>query len=163
MLDIKFIKENKDLVAKAAKNKNRDIDVEEILRVAEERKKVRTEIDMVNQKRKEAANARDHALGTQLKADLEDLEHSYTEIDKQFVALMIKVPNIYSADTPIGKDESENKVVRQWGEIPKFDFTPIEHDEIGIKLGVIDTETAAEVAGSRFAYLKGPLVLMQFA
>src|SRR3989344_2335363 len=115
MLDIKFIKENKDLVAQAAKNKNRDIDVDEILRVAEERKKVRTEIDMVNQKRKEAAHARDHARGTELKADLEELEQRFVELDKQFVALMIKVPNIYSAVTPVGKDESENRVLMQWG------------------------------------------------
>ncbi len=163
MLDIKFIKENKDLVAQAAKNRNRDIDVDEILRTYEVRKSLRTEIDNLNQKRKEAANARDITLGQQIKVDLEDLEKRFAEADKQFVALMIKVPNIYSPDTPVGKDESENKVVRQWGEIPRFDFTPKEHYEIGKALDIIDSETAAEITGSRFTYLKGPLVLMQFA
>ena len=163
MLDIKFIRENKELVAQAAKNKNRDIDVEEILRLAEERKRLRTELDSINQRRKEAANARDNALGTQLKIDLEDLEKQYAEVDKQFVAAMIRVPNIYSVDTPVGKDENDNKVLRQWGEIPKFDFTPKEHDEIGKNLGIIDTEIAANVSGSRFSYIKGDLVLLQFA
>ena len=163
MLDIKFIRENKELVAQAAKNKNRDIDVEEILRLAEERKRLRTELDSINQRRKEAANARDNALGTQLKIDLEDLEKQYAEVDKQFVAAMIRVPNIYSVDTPVGKDENDNKVLRQWGEIPKFDFTPKEHDEIGKNLGIIDTETAANISGSRFSYIKGDLVLLQFA
>lgn len=163
MLDIKFIRENKDLVKEAAKNKNRDIDVDEIVRVSEERKNLRTEIDSLNQRRKEAANARDNALGSQLKIDLEDLEKRFAEVEKQFVSLMLKVPNIYSADTPIGKDESENKVVRQWGEIPKFDFIPKEHDEIGKALGIIDTETASEVSGPRFSYLKGELVLMEAA
>lgn len=163
MLDIKFIRENKDLVALAAKNKNRGIDVEEILAVAEERKNLRTELDLLNQKRKEAANARDNALGSQLKGEAEDLEKEYAEIDKKFVSLMIKVPNIYSADTPVGADESSNKVLRQWGEPTKFDFVPKDHDEIGKALGIIDTETAAEVAGSRFSYIKGPLVLLQFA
>lgn len=163
MLDIKFIKENKDLVAQAAKNKNRDIDVDEIIHVSEERKALRIEIDLLNQKRKEAANARDIAQGQQIKLELDGLERRFADIDKQFVALMIKVPNIYSPDTPVGKDENENKVLRQWGEIPKFDFTPKEHHEIGKALGIIDTETAAEVAGSRFSYLKGELVLMQFA
>ncbi|MEK7148264.1 MAG: serine--tRNA ligase, partial [Patescibacteria group bacterium] len=81
MLDIKFIRENKELVAQAAKNKNRDIDVEEILRLAEERKRLRTELDSINQRRKEAANARDNALGTQLKIDLEDIEKQYAEVD----------------------------------------------------------------------------------
>ena len=163
MLDIKFIKENKDLVAEAAKNKHREIDVDELVRISDERRGLRTEIDALNQRRKEAANARDHALGTQLKIDLEDLEKRFAEVDKQFVSLMIKVPNIYSADTPVGKDESDNKVLREWGEKPKFDFTPKEHHEIGKVLGIIDTETAAEVSGSRFNYLKGDLVLMQFA
>ncbi|MDO8565437.1 MAG: serine--tRNA ligase, partial [bacterium] len=163
MLDIKFIKENKELVERAAKNKNRDIDVDEILRVSEERKKLRIEIDSLNQKRREAAHARDHALGSQIKTDLEDLETRYAELDKQFVALMIRVPNIYSADTPVGKDESGNKVIRQWGDIPKFDFTPKEHDEIGRNLDIIDTDTAAEVGGPRLAYIKGGLALMQFA
>lgn len=163
MLDIKFIKENKDLVAMAAKNKNRDIDVEEILRVYEERKNLRTRIDELNQKRKEAANARDIELGTKLKGELESLEQQFAQVEKQFVALMIRVPNIYSADTPVGPDESGNKVLRQWGEIPKFSFPPKEHDELGKELGIIDTETASEVSGPRFAYLKGDLVLLEMA
>ncbi len=163
MLDIKFIKENKDLVVAAAKNKNREIDAERIVLISDERKRLRGEIDLINQKRKEAANARDIALGTQLKTELEQLEKDFAEVDKEFVSLMLKVPNIYSADTPVGKDEGENKVVRSWGEIPQFDFTPKEHHEIGKALGVIDTETAGEVSGSRFTYLKGSLVLVQFA
>jgi len=163
MLDIKFIRENKDLVKEASKNKNRDIDVEEIVRVSEERNNLRTEIDLINQRRKEAANARDNATGTQLKIDLEDLEKRFTELDKQYISLMIKVPNIYSADTPVGKDENENKVIRTWGEKPQFNFTPKEHYVIGKALDIIDTETAAEVTGSRYAYIKGDLALLQFA
>lgn len=163
MLDIKFIKENRDLVAQAAKNKNRDVNVDEIIRLSEERRKLRGELDLINQKRKEAANSRDTATGVQLKHDAEELEHRYAEVDKNFIALMIKVPNIYSADTPVGKDESGNKVLRHWGEIPKFDFQPKEHHEIGEYLDIIDTETAAQVSGSRFNYLKGALALMQFA
>lgn len=163
MLDIKFIRENKELVAQAAKNKNREIDVDRILLIAEERKRLRTEIDGINQQRKLAAEARDAARGTELKAELEQLEKDYAEADKLFVSLMIKVPNIYSADTPVAPDESGNKVIRSWGEKPQFSFEPKEHSEIGKALGIIDTETAAEIAGSRFAYLKGDLVLMQFA
>jgi len=163
MLDIKFIRENKKLVEEAAKNKNREVDIDEILRLAEERKKFRTEIDALNQKRKEAANERNIEKGKQIKTDLEDLEKQFAELDKQFVSLMIKVPNIHSVDTPVSKGEEGNKVIRSWGEIPKFNFQPKEHDEIGKALGIIDAETAAEVASSRFVYLKGDLALMQFA
>ncbi len=162
MLDIKFIKENKDLVRDMAKNRRREIDVDELLRVYEERKVLRTEIDDLNAKRKEAAQARDNVLGSQLKSELEGLEQRFAEIDKQFVSLMIKVPNIYSVDTPVGPDESHNKVLREWGEMPTFSFTPKEHDELGKALGLIDTETAGKLSGSRFAYLKGDLVLLQF-
>lgn len=163
MLDIKFIKENKDLIVQAAKNKNREVDVDRIVLIAEERKRLRTEIDNVNQQRKLAAQDRNAELGIKLKNDLEQLEKDFAEADKLFVSLMIKVPNIYSADTPVGPDESGNKVIRSWGEKPNFNFTPKEHFELGKALGIIDTETATEVSGSRFAYLKGPLALMQFA
>ena len=163
MLDIKFIRENKELVKEAAKNKHRDVDVDRLLLIAEERKKLRTELDALNQKRKEAAQNRDAAKGTELKQQVEQAEKDYAEADKIYMGLMLKLPNIYSPDTPVGKDESGNKVLRKWGEPTQFDFAPKEHDELGKNLGLIDTETAADVAGSRFAYLKGPLVLMQFA
>lgn len=163
MLDIKFIKENKEIVASMAKNRNREIDVEALLSAYETRKSLRNEIDNLNAKRKQAAEARDAVLGSSLKVELEDLEKRFAEADKEFISLMIKVPNIHSADTPVGPDESGNKVLRQWGEPRVFDFAPKEHDELGKALGIIDTETAGEVSGSRFAYLKGDLVMMQFA
>lgn len=163
MLDIKFIRENKELVAQAAKNKNREVDVEEIIRVSEERKALRTEIDYLNQEKKKAAEERNIERGREIKIKLDELESRFGELDKEFVSLMIKVPNIYSPDTPVGPDESGNKVVRSWGEKPSFDFKPKEHFELGEALGIIDTETATEVSGPRFAYLKGDLVLLQFA
>ncbi len=163
MLDIKFIKENKEIVASAVKNKNRDVDIDELIELSDNRKKLRTEIDEINKKRNDAAKERNVAVGSQLKTELEHLEKEYAEAEKKFIALMIKVPNLYSPDTPVGKDESANKVLRQWGELPKFDFAPKEHDELGKNLGIIDTETATEISGSRFAYLKGDLALLQFA
>ena len=163
MLDIKFIKENKEIVATACKNKNKDVDIDSLLALYEEKKSLRQKLDEINKKRNEAANARNIEEGIRLKKDLEEAELNFSETDKKYLALMLKVPNIYSPDTPVGKDESENKVLRQWGEIPKFDFTPKEHFELGADLGVIDSETAAEVTGSRFTYLKGDLVLLEFA
>lgn len=163
MLDIKFIRENKDIVATAIKNKNREVDLDELLNLSDKRKALKQEIDNVNQKRNEAAKERDIDKGTQLKKELEMLEGEFTEIDKKFIGLMSKVPNIPSLDTPVGPDESGNKVIRSWGEIPKFDFEPKEHDELGKALGVIDIETAGVVSGSRFSYIKGDLVILQFA
>lgn len=163
MLDIKFIRENKDIVASAVKNKNREVDLDELLALSDKRKTLKQEIDNTNQKRNEAAKVRDVEKGSQLKKELEMLETDFAGVDKKFITLMSKVPNIPSLDTPVGKDESGNKVIRNWGEIPKFDFEPKEHDELGKNLGLIDIETAGNISGSRFAYLKGDLVLLQFA
>jgi seryl-tRNA synthetase len=163
MLDIKFIRENKDIVAAAIKNRNREVDLDELLNLYEERKAVRQKIDEINQKRNEAARNRNVEEGTKLKKEIETFEAQYQELDKKYLALMLKVPNIPSPDTPIGKDDSQNKILRQIGDKPTFSFKPKEHHELGQQLGVIDTERAAEVAGSRFAYIKGDLALLQFA
>ncbi len=163
MLDIKFIKENKDLVAEAIKNKKRDVDLDELLRLSEERKVLHLKIDTLNQARNEAARTRDVENGTRLKKEAEGLEEDFKKIEKDYISLMLKVPNIYSPDTPIGEDESANKILREWGDKPKFDFKPKEHFEIGEALGIIDTETATEISGPRFAYIKGDLALLQFA
>ena len=163
MLDIKFIKDNKEIVQTACKNKNRDIDIDELLRLYEERRGLRTSLDELNAKRNEAQKNRDIELGQKLKAEADGLEDKFKEVEKAYLAMMLRVPNIPSPDTPIGKDDSENKIVREWGEKKNFSFKPKEHFELGADLDVLDIETAGEVAGSRFAYLKGDLALMQFA
>lgn len=163
MLDIKFIKENKDIVEAAIKNKHREVNLDELLALAEQRKTLKQEIDDLNKKRNDAARARDIDAGTQLKREADILETEFAEVDKKFIALMARIPNIPSIDTPVAPDESGNKVIRQWGTIPDFGFKPVEHDELGRHLGIIDTDTAGVVSGSRFAYLKGDLALLQFA
>ena len=163
MLDIKFIKENKDIVAAAIRNKNRSVDLEQLFVLYDKKRELAQKIDEINRQRKEAAAARDAAKGTELKQQSEVIEKEYAGIEKDYVTLMLKVPNIPSLDTPIGPDESANKVIRSWGDKPDFAFKPKEHDELGEALGILDTQTAATVAGSRFSYLKGDLVLLQFA
>lgn len=163
MLDIKFIKENKELVQTVCKNKNRDINIDELISLFEQKKLLRTELDELNQKRNDAQKNRDIELGSKLKLESESLEERFKEADKAYLAQMLQVPNIYSLDTPIGKDDSENKLIREWGTKKVFSFKPKEHFEIGADLDIIDIDTAGEVAGSRFAYLKGDLALMQFA
>jgi seryl-tRNA synthetase len=164
MLDITFIRENPDIVRAALKNKNREgIDLERILALADERKVAAGAVSDINQKRGQAQAARDIEAGKRLKDELAAAEEKYKEIEKELVALLIKVPNIPSADTPVGPDESFNQVIRQWGEKPNFTFTPKAHWDIGKELGIIDTEKATEVSGARFTYLKGDLALMQFA
>src|SRR3989344_6735633 len=149
MLDIKFIREN--------------VDVAELLKLADERKDARQKVDELNAKRNLVAREQNVELGKKLKQEAEQIEAHFTEVDKKYLSLMLKVPNLVSPDTPIGPDEGANKVLRQVGEKPVFDFTPLEHQVLGEKLGLLDTEKAGQIAGARFAYLKGDLVRLQFA
>ncbi len=164
MLDIKFIKENRDLVEAAIKNKrSKPVDLDALLASYEERKVLKNQLDELGQKKNIAAQNRAIEEGITIKKEAVLVEAKLAEVEKTFMALMIDLPNIPSADTPIGPDESGNKVARQVGEKPVFAFKPKEHWELGEALGIIDNETAAKVSGPRFTYLKGDLALMQFA
>ena len=164
MLDIAFIKENRAAVEKAILDKRAEpVDLDVLLALHEKRSALRGTVGEVNEARNRAAKERNVEEGRRLKEEGQRLEEELRTVEKEFVSLMIKLPNVPSADTPVGPDASVNKVLRQWGEPPKFSFKPKEHWELGAALGIIDTETAARVSGARFVYLKGDLVLMQFA
>ena len=174
MLDIKFIRENKEIVQAGAKKKRVEIDIEKLIALDDERLKELKEVEdlrgEINRVSNDIGRNQDQALKIQLieemravKEDLKIKEEKLNKIIDEWKKLMLKIPNIPSVDTPDGPDESSNQVIRSWGEKPVFDFKPKEHHVIGKALGIIDTETAGEVSGSRFSYLKGDLVLMQFA
>ena len=163
MLDIKFIRENSDIVQAAIKNKNRQVDLTRILTLADERKEAAQKVADLNRQKNEAAASRDIEMGERIKDQLKDAEASHEALEKELVKLLMQIPNVPSPDTPVGPDESENKVIRSWGEIPQFSFTPKEHWDIGATLGLLNTQKAGDVSGARFAYLMGDLVQMQFA
>lgn len=174
MLDIKFIRENKDIVQAGAKKKNIEIDIDALIALDDNRLKELKEVEElrseVNRVSNDISRDQDPASKIQLieemravKEEIKTKEEKLKTITEEWQKIMLKIPNIPSVDTPVGKDDSGNQVIRSWGEKPQFSFTPKEHSELGKALGIIDTETAAEVSGSRYSYLKGDLVLMQFA
>ena len=164
MLDINFIKDNREVVEAAIKNKNRgEVDLGRIFTLYDNLKALRTEVDELNAKKNQAAAARDVEAGKAVKADLQQKEGELRKTETEFKELMLLVPNVPGPDTPIGPDESGNQVVRTWGKKPEFDFEPKAHWDIGKGLDIIDKERAANVSGARFTYIKGDLVLMQFA
>ncbi len=174
MLDIKFIRENKDLVEAGAKKKRVEVDLDRLIVLDDERLKILKEVEdlrgEVNRVSNDIGRNQDQALKIQLieemrgvKEEIKVKEEKMRTVVEEWQKLMIKIPNVPSPDTPEGPDESGNKVIRQWGDKPNFSFTPKEHDELGEKLNIIDNLTAGVVTGSRFTYLKGDLVLLQFA
>lgn len=174
MLDIKFIRENKDIVIAGAQKKHVDVDIDALLSLDEKRLEVMSRVEFLRSEQNKVSQAMgtnlDQAVRAQMIEEMRIVKEEFKEKDEELAkivgewqALMLKIPNIPSLDTPEGPDESGNQVIKEWGEKREFTFTPKEHFELGKNLGIIDTETAAEVASSRFAYLKGDLVLLQFA
>ncbi|MBU6310345.1 serine--tRNA ligase [Patescibacteria group bacterium] len=164
MLDIQFIRDNPDIVKAAIQNKKTEpVDVAELIALADSRKALGQELDALNRARNDAQKNRDIETGKRLKDEAAALEAKYAAVEKSYVALMLKLPNIPSPDTPVGMSDDANKVLREVGEKPHFGFSPKPHWELGEALGLIDQETAGEVSGARFTYIKGDLALMQFA
>ncbi|MEA2701322.1 MAG: seryl-tRNA synthetase [Candidatus Parcubacteria bacterium] len=173
MLDIHFIRENADLVKAGAAKKKVDVDVDRLLRVDDERKVLRQQMDDKKAEQNRMSGTIQRADGLEREKLIEQMRHvkeGFAELETKFntltdewTKLMLAVPNLPSPDTPEGPDESGNVVVREWGKKPQFSFTPKPHWDIGEALDLIDTQKAAEVSGARFAYLKGDAVLLQFA
>ena len=165
MLDIKFIRQNQEVVRKAIQNKNVDLDLDKLLALDIRRRELieSSEALKAEQNRKSKGPQFNVEELKSLKEKFKVMEHELICVGEEFGQLMLRVPNIPSDDTPIGPDEFGNKVLRQWGKLPQLDFKPKEHWELGEKLDLIDNERAAKVSGARFTYLKRGLAVMQFA
>lgn len=171
MLDINYIRANRQQVEDAIHNKAYDIDLGEILQLDDERKSLSQKIDTLRQERNtisaQMKNGKpDQALidrGKELKKELSALESQLAEIEPVYLAKLKTVPNVPEADVPVGLSEDDNEVAEVIGEPTKFSFTPKNHYEIGQARGWIDKERAAKVTGARFAYIKGDMVKLQMA
>ncbi|MBI2012095.1 serine--tRNA ligase [Candidatus Daviesbacteria bacterium] len=163
MLDINFIRENKDLVKKAVKDKKLEVDVDQLLEVDQKRRDLIQKVESLRADRNIAAKDRNIEKGKEVKEKLDSLEDELKRKEEKFNHLMLFVPNIPAGDAPIGKDADSNKEVSKWGEIPKFNFTPKDHIELGKLLDIIDLEQGAKVSGFRGYYLKNEGAILHFA
>jgi seryl-tRNA synthetase len=158
MLDIKFIRENAEVLKDASIKKNLDPAViDELLEVDTKRREIMTVSEGL---RAEQKKTQDREVGAKLKEQFKEQEEKLKPLEKRFVELMVRVPNIISDDTPIGKTEDENKEVFSWGEKKKFDFTPKDHVELGTSLDILDFEKGTKVGGFRGYYVKNEGVLL---
>ncbi len=165
MIDIKHLREHPDDYQTSADRRGLKIDINQIADLDNQRTKLLSEVEGQRAK----LNVKDKPTPEQLKelqaakAELEKSEKQLKTIENDLNDKLKTVPNLLLDDVPVGKDDTENKVLRKEGEQPKFDFQPKEHWQLGAELGVLELERAAAVAGSRFAYLKGGLAKLQFA
>lgn len=174
MLDIQFIRDNKDLVQENASKKGHTLDIGQLLTLDEERRALLLKVEELNSlkndindliQKSESPEEKIEiiAKGKEIKMQIEEVSPLLQVKEQEYTDLLKQVPNIASADTPVGKDDTENVTLKEVGVVPKFSFAPLSHDELGRALGVIDSENAARIAGARFTYLKGDLVKLQFA
>lgn len=169
MLDIKFIRENAEILKDASAKKNLDPKViDELLEVDARRRELMTTSEALRAEQKKTQN---REAGAKLKEQFREQEEKLRPLEKKFNELMVRVPNIISEDTPIGKSEDENKEVFRWipngdgtasnsGEPRKFDFTPKDHMELGKALDILDFEKGTKVGGFRGYYVKNEGVLL---
>ena len=173
MLDIKFIRENKELVAKAVKSKRLELDLERLIEVDEKRRVLlgrveekRADQNVANNKIIKASSEERGAILEKMKAlkiELERDEGDLKETMREWQALMLKVPNVPDQSVPEGDTDADNKEVKKWGDIPKFNFELKGHIELMTALGMADFERGVKVAGFRGYFLKGSGALLSFA
>lgn len=171
MLDMRFIRENAEAVQNNARNKDCDVDISALLKLDSERRELQIQADGLREKRNDkiarskGVRPTDELIaeGKAIKEQLVGIESRLDDINTSFTALLKQVPNMAFNDVPVGKGEDGNVVVKVVGDVPKFDFKPRNHADIAIERGWLDKERAAKVTGSRFAYIEGDLVRLQFA
>jgi len=162
MLDINLIRKNAQKVKEACKNKNVNTNVDEILSLDKKRREliVKSE-NLKSQQNKLGKDNIEEAK--KLKSEFREIEPELKKVEEKLSTLLLQLPNVPFDDVPVGKDDSENAILRKVGKPPKFSFATRDYMQIGQVLDLIDTERAGKVAGSRFGYIKNQLVLLEFA
>ncbi len=168
MLDLKFIRENTDLVEQAVAERQDTAPIDEILELDRERRQKILELESLRHQRKEFARKRKMDKdtideGRDLRTMIKGLEEEVRSLDDQLEELLLQMPNIPHTSVPVGKDEEDNIVVRSWGELPSFDFQPAPHWKLGESLDIIDFKRGVKLSGTRFYVLKGLGARMQRA
>ncbi len=167
MLDINYIREHPDNVKANNRIRKCAVDVDAILSLDEKRRSLITKVDAKRAELKQGSKSKPSPddikklkkLGEEIKA----LEEKLAPAEEELNELLMQLPNLTHESVPVGKDENGNVEIKTWGKKPDFAFEPKPHEELGADLDVIDTERGAKVSGSRFWYLKGDLVMLEFA
>ncbi len=162
MLDIKLIRNNPEKVKEACRAKQVDCDIDAVLDLDQQKRKLLQEIEGL--RAQQGKLGREHiAQAQEIKSAIKAKEPELKSTDEKLQELLYQIPNIPLDDVPVGKDETENKVIRSWGKPKSMDFPAQDHVALGEALDVVDIARAGKVAGTRFAYLKGGAALLEFA
>lgn len=167
MLDIKFVRENRELVQRMLQQRGYDLELQSILASDQERRQVIKEVESLKHERKAVSDqiAQMKKRGEdaseiitrmrQVSQRIKVLDQELAEREDELHQSLLLIPNVPHETVPVGKDEQDNPVVKRWGEISQFSFTPKPHWELGESLGILDFERAAKMTGARFTLYWG--------
>jgi len=166
MLDLKFIRDNSDIVKESIKNRNLKLDIDELLKLDEEHRKILVEVEELRSQRNKANDEVASAIKAKknpkdiidkmkpISQKIADFEAKVEDLSKKIAKIVYIIPNIPDKSIPVGGPEN-NKIVKSWGKNPNFDFNPKNHIELAEYLDIINFGTAAKITGSNFVLFKG--------
>ena len=167
MLDVKFVRENIELVRQMLKNRQSDLDLQPLLELDEERRRILVDVEQKKHRRNIASEEisklkkeKRDALSLveemrELGQEIKVLDERLDEVEQKFREFLLIIPNVPDSSVPVGRDEKDNREVLIWGNKPVFDFEPKPHWEIGEGLGILDFERGAKITGARFSLYWG--------
>ena len=174
MLDIKFIRENKDIVKEGAKKKHVEVDIDKLLSIDEKRLELLSKVESLRGEQNKVSQSMGGDIDPNLRAqmikemsivkqELKEKEEQLREIMKEWQALMVQVPNVPDMSVPLGASDEENVEIRTWGHKPYFDFTPKSHVELLEQNDLADFERGVKVSGFRGYFMKNGGAQLFFA
>jgi seryl-tRNA synthetase len=173
MLDIHFIRENAELVKEGVRKKHLTVDINRLISLDDERKRLRSEIDNRRAEQNRASHTIVHTKGEEkekllesmrhVKAGMAEFDEHYSKVMEEWQKLMLQVPNIPDIGVPEGESDADNQEVKKWGDVPSFDFEPKNHVDIMTERDMVDFERGSKVAGFRGYFLKNDGARLAFA
>jgi len=166
MHNIKLIRKEPDFFLKKLSHRNTNISLKSILDLDKKNRELIQSKEKLEQEKKIISKKQDKSQfsrSKEISKEIVQLDKSRTKIKSEIEAMLSSLPNLALDDVPIGKDESSNKEIKKIGEIPKFEFKPLSHYEIGKNLNLMDFDVARKTSGARFVFLKGKLALLERA
>jgi len=166
MHNIKLIRKEPDFFLEKLAHRNADVSLKNILDLDKKNRELIQQKEKLEQEKKIISKKQDKSKfsrSKEISKQIEKLETSQIKIKNEIESMLSSLPNLALDDVPVGKDESFNKEIKKNGIIPKFEFKPISHDDIGKKLNLMDFDVATKTSGTRFVFLKGELALLERA
>jgi seryl-tRNA synthetase len=153
MFDLKLIRDNPELVKESLAHRKDTAPIDEIYALDQERRQKLNDLENLRHARK--GGKMEAEEGRRLRDRITALEAETSALDEKLKDLLLRVPNMPDVSVPVGSSEEDNIIVRSWGPLPQFDFTPLPHWDLGVKLGIIDFDRGVKLSGTRFYVLDG--------